>query len=519
MTEGQEAEAEARVGRVLNDKYTLERLLGTGGMGAVYLARHRNGARVAVKILHSTLARNPAVRERFLREAYAANKVEHHGVVTVLDDDTVRGGEDDGAAYLVMELLEGESLDDRAARSPPVDEQEILRVFDAVLDVLDAAHAKGVVHRDLKPDNIFLARDPDDPTRVKVKVLDFGLARLAEAAGNTQFGLALGTPSYMAPEQAAGRHDEIDGRTDLFALGATGFRILASRRIHEEENLVMLVAKMATEPAPPIRSVAPNVSPGVAAIIDRALAFERADRYPSAAEMRADVQALRTASVGPQVVVGSRSGRTAAAAAVEPTMQISESDLVTEPLPLRAQPESSPPPSQAPARGRSSGVWLLALIAAAVAFVAYRATTEPDPFAFLRDLGVPIPSASVAVEAGPPVVPLTTAAAPPVMTPEAATSSAPESSEPPASEMDASIADASAGTDEDAAIDAAPERASSDAAVAPLVAPSSTLAPLPSLRPAGSTTAPPPAPPPKHSTHPPTKKPPTAPPHPTHKKK
>ena len=287
-----QAEASARVGHVLNEKWTLERLIGVGGMAAVYGARHRNGARAAVKMLHAELGRNPAVRERFLREGYAANRVEHRGAVQVLDDDVVKGGPDDGAAYLVMELLEGESLEDRAAHAPPISEQEYLTIANGVLQVLEAAHEHGVVHRDLKPDNIFLARDPEDG-RLRIKVLDFGLARLTESQSTTQFGLALGTPSYMSPEQAAGRSEEIDGRTDLFALAATGFRLLTLRRIHEEENVVRLVSKMANEPAPKVRSVLPTVSERVAAIIDRALEFRRDDRYPNAAAMRADVQAAR----------------------------------------------------------------------------------------------------------------------------------------------------------------------------------------------------------------------------------
>jgi serine/threonine-protein kinase len=319
------AEARARVGQVLNDKWTLERLVGVGGMAAVYGARHRNGARAAVKLLHGELGRNPAVRERFLREGYAANRVEHRGAVQVLDDDVVHGGPDDGAAYIVMELLEGESLEDRAAHPPPLGEQEYLAILDGVLDVLEAAHEHGVVHRDLKPDNIFLARDPDSG-KLRVKVLDFGLARLTESASTTQFGLALGTPSYMSPEQAAGRAGEIDGRTDLFALGATGFRLLALRRIHEEENVVRLVTLMANEPAPAIRSVAPNVSERVAAIIDRALAFDREDRYPTAAAMRADVQAARDPSEPESVGLAAAKSVTSKATA-ESTIALSATDL------------------------------------------------------------------------------------------------------------------------------------------------------------------------------------------------
>src|SRR3954454_12223692 len=161
MTDGPDPRARQREGRVLNDKWTLERLIGSGGMGDVYGARHRNGARAAIKVLHRELARLPEVRERFLREGYAANRVEHRGVVQVLDDDIVKGGPDDGSAYIVMELLEGESLQERSLKTPRLTERELLEVTDAVLDVLAAAHKHGVIHRDLKPENIFLARDPE----------------------------------------------------------------------------------------------------------------------------------------------------------------------------------------------------------------------------------------------------------------------------------------------------------------------------------------------------------------------
>ena len=250
-------------------------------MGAVYAARHRNGARGAVKVLHPELARRPDVRERFLREGYAANRVEHRGAVQVLDDDIIKEGPDEGTAYLVMEILEGESLEERLERGPPLTEIELLVILDDVLAVLEAAHAHGVVHRDLKPANLFLNADPSGHG---VKVLDFGLARLAEARSGTSAGLALGTPSFMAPEQASGRQDEIDARSDLFAIGATAFMILANRGVHEAAGVIELVARMGTLPAPKLRDVAPMVSETMANIVDRALqllhkAEERGQRF------------------------------------------------------------------------------------------------------------------------------------------------------------------------------------------------------------------------------------------------
>lgn len=280
-----------RVGSVLDGKWTLERVLGRGGMGVVYAACDPSGGRAAVKILHPALARMPEVRERFRREGYAANRVEHRGAVKMLADGVLETdgdyGEHGEASYIVMELLEGESLEARLASDRVPSSLELLAILDSVLDVLDAAHRRGVLHRDLKPANLFLT-ESGDPL---VKVLDFGLARLEELRGATAAGQALGTPSYMAPELAAGRTADVDARTDLFALGATAFVVLAGRPVHEAASPVQLVLKMASTPAPSVRSVAPHASSSVARIVDRALAFRREDRYPDAATMRADVAA------------------------------------------------------------------------------------------------------------------------------------------------------------------------------------------------------------------------------------
>ncbi len=302
MSDDADERAAERVGAVLNDKWTLEKLIGIGGMAAVYAGLHRNGARAAIKVLHPALARRREIKERFLREGYAANRVSHSGVVKVLDDDEIVSGPDDGGAFLVMELLEGQSVEDRLEHGPKIEERELLPIVRAVLDVLEAAHKAGVIHRDLKPENLFLARDPEKPDGpARIKILDFGLARVAEAGNKTMAGLAIGTPSYMPPEQAAGRVQEIDGRSDLFALGASCFRILADRTVHPADSALAICARMAREPAPTLRSVAPNVSEKTAAAIDRALAFRREDRWPNAAAMRKAVDAA-IADLGSDVI-------------------------------------------------------------------------------------------------------------------------------------------------------------------------------------------------------------------------
>src|ERR1700733_14838012 len=207
-------QARSRVGLVFNKKYTLGRLIGSGGMAAVYEATHRNGHRVAIKDLHRHISANEDLRTRFLREGYVANKVGHPGAVRVLDDDIA----EDGSVFLVMDLLEGETLDARAKRfGGRLPAREVCSLAFQALDVLAAAHEKGVIHRDVKPENLFLTVDGS------VKVFDFGIARVlmetTERQTATRAGFMVGTPAFMAPEQALGQSASIDGQTDLWAVG------------------------------------------------------------------------------------------------------------------------------------------------------------------------------------------------------------------------------------------------------------------------------------------------------------
>jgi serine/threonine protein kinase len=310
-------------------------------------------------MLHADIAEIPEALERFLREGKAANRVDHPGAVKVLDDDVVASGPDKGAAYLVMELLEGASLEERIDKGPPIDERELLSILRQVLDVLVVAHASGVVHRDLKPDNLFLARDkklPDAPP--VVKILDFGLARVAEARSRTIHGLAIGTPSYMSPEQAAGKVDEIDQRTDLFALGAACFRILAGRTVHLANNPIETVVKMSQQPAPKLRSVASHVSETTALLIDRALEFERGDRWADAGVMRdavdrailaAELSARGSGVSLPQSLLESLPPSAPAPAAASPPPVPAPAPAADPPPVPAPAPAADPPPVPAPA--------------------------------------------------------------------------------------------------------------------------------------------------------------------------
>ncbi|MGC4088794.1 MAG: serine/threonine-protein kinase [Polyangiaceae bacterium] len=276
---------QSRVGMTISDKWRLTRVLGIGGMAAVYAAVHRNQNRVAIKMLHPEQSLNETVRTRFLREGYVANTVEHPGAVRVFDDGVV-----DGAAYLVMELLEGESLEDRRDRLGgrlPI--PDVLAICDQVLDALAAAHDKGIVHRDIKPDNLFLTTDG------AIKVLDFGIARLREFSqpGGTTAGTFMGTPSFMSPEQARGRWEEVDARSDVWSTGATLFYLLTGRLVHAADTFADQLALAAREPAPPIAEVDPEQPLVVAEIVDRALAYRSANRWQSARSMQQAVRAAR----------------------------------------------------------------------------------------------------------------------------------------------------------------------------------------------------------------------------------
>lgn len=292
--------AEARIGSVIKDKWRLDRLLGVGGMACVYAATHRNKKRAAVKMLHVEYSTDSAIRERFLREGYLANSVGHRGVVTVDDDDVA----EDGAAFIVMELLDGETLEQRWRRKGhrlPL--EEVLAVADQVLDALAAAHDQGVVHRDLKPENLFLTRDG------VVKLLDFGIGRLKEVQGvptTTLSGATMGTPAYMAPEQARGRWDEVDGQTDLWALGATLFTLLTGEYVHEAQTVNETLALAITQPARPIRSVRPDLPDIGAALIDRALAFAKPQRYPDARAMQGEARRVYAALSGQDVALAAQ---------------------------------------------------------------------------------------------------------------------------------------------------------------------------------------------------------------------
>ena len=279
--------AEALVGTVLRGKYTVERVIGIGGMASVYAASHRNGRRVALKLLHPELSIRADLRKRFLREAQAANAVSHPGVVAIIDDDVA----EDGAAFLVMELLEGQNVEELwEAHGQRLPAKAVLTLAADLCGVLAVAHDAGVIHRDLKPANLFVTHAGE------LKVLDFGIARVRDTAGSaTSTGSVFGTPAFMAPEQAGGLVNELGPLTDVWAVGATMYTLLSGRPVHDGQSGQHIAVLAATRPAPSLADVLPDAPPEVVAIVDRALAFDKADRWASAAEMRTALAEAMTA--------------------------------------------------------------------------------------------------------------------------------------------------------------------------------------------------------------------------------
>ncbi len=286
--------ARERVGTTLCKKYHLDDVIGIGGMAIVYRATHRNQAEFAIKMLLPELSYREDLRTRFLREGLAANSVKHDGVVRVVDDDVA----EDGSAFLVMDLLQGSGVDSVwAQHDHKLPMSAAVAIVDQLLDVLDAAHRKGIIHRDIKPANLFLTTDGS------VKVLDFGIARVrdamaSDAQGGTGTGMLLGTPAFMAPEQAKAVSSAIDAQTDVWAAGATLFTLVCGRFVHDGDNGAQLLINAATTPAPPTSTRARDIPAAVAAVIDKALAFDKGARWRSAEEMRSALRDAHQASFG-----------------------------------------------------------------------------------------------------------------------------------------------------------------------------------------------------------------------------
>jgi serine/threonine-protein kinase len=288
------------IGSMLDGRYRVDAVLGVGGMGRVYRAEHTGiGRKVAIKVLHARLGGSKEAAQRFQREALASGRLDHPNIVGVSDFGVL----EDGSLYLVMEALEGEALGKRLEREKRIPWLEALSIIRAVLAGLRHAHDKGVVHRDIKPDNIFLARKDGEQI---IKILDFGIAKLyagdADDPATTRAGLTVGTPAYLSPEQAVG--GAITPASDLYSTSVVLYEMLAGRApFTDEDPLAMLTAHVSKDP-PPFAEVAPDLDmpPGIEAVIQHGLAKVSAERISSALEYAQRLEdVMRAAGIDPML--------------------------------------------------------------------------------------------------------------------------------------------------------------------------------------------------------------------------
>lgn len=269
--------AQRRVGTSLRKgKYSLERLLGVGSTSAAFAATHRNGKTFALKVLHPELSKIDELRTKFLRDGYAANRVQHPSVVPVLDDDV---DEENSSAFIVMELLQGTTVAaewHEAARTMSL--PRVVTVADAVLDVLSAVHEQGIVHRDVRPANVFVTTDG-------MKLLDVGIGRLSDSS-RTVTAHAMDPSQFVAPELAGDKLDQIDARTDLYSVGAMIFTLLTGHAVHRAGTPTDTLRLAATRHARSLKEVWAGAPSPIVNFVDVALAFDRDKRWASADEMR-----------------------------------------------------------------------------------------------------------------------------------------------------------------------------------------------------------------------------------------
>lgn len=304
LTAASAPEADPLLGQIVDETFRIVRLVGEGGMGRVYEARHLRlrERRFAIKCLHADLARNAEMAARFLREASSASSIKHENVIDVIDVHHLP----DGTPYLVGEFLEGEELAQYVTRRGPLEPRLAAKVARQIGSALAAAHARGIVHRDVKPENVFVlgasiaALERGESSTLRVKVLDFGISTAGadDRSHLTRTGVIMGTPSYMAPEQARGR--PVDHRADVYSLGACLYFMVTGRRPFDSEDPSSTLAMVLTEdPARP-RSVDPRIPEVLELVIQRAMAKDASDRYGSMAEVdKALASFLGTSSTRP----------------------------------------------------------------------------------------------------------------------------------------------------------------------------------------------------------------------------
>jgi eukaryotic-like serine/threonine-protein kinase len=282
-------------GELIQSRYRLVRLLGSGASGAVWAAKNELIDRdVALKVMRPEVAEDAVSLQRFFNEAKASGRVRSQSIVEILD----LGQAEDGSPFLVFELLEGEGLDEKLRREGAVHPELLLDMLTGVARALDTAHSQGIIHRDLKPANIFCARGPSGD--MIAKILDFGISKVFDTGHNftlTRTGTVVGSPAYMSPEQAGGRED-IDGRADIWSLGVVMYEALTGTLPHQAANYNALMVRILTQDCDPIVTRKTDLPPSVCAIVDACLRRNRDERTSSAgllgSQMEGAVREMRT---------------------------------------------------------------------------------------------------------------------------------------------------------------------------------------------------------------------------------
>ncbi len=342
--------ADTWTGRVIDNRYVVEAMLGQGGMGVVLKARHKfTGAEVALKMLKPDMLVNEQAKERFLGEARTPTSIGHPGIVQVMDAGTTPEGE----LYIAMELLVGKTL--RQAMYPPMPPQIARRILLELLDALGAAHTRGIIHRDLKPENVFLVGAAGT-----VKLLDFGIAKVVQL-GRTQAGMMLGTLSYMAPEQLSDA-SSVDPRADLWAVGVMVYEMVTGKLPFRGTQLAEIMTALATQEPDPIKAYVPQATPAMEQFFAKALSKDRNNRYASAQDMAMGVSSMLlegTAPIGSTLTgLGPKSNvMTAADSGPQipsrqfgaPSPAVSTAQPVTSPTPAPFAPHVPPPSNPTPA--------------------------------------------------------------------------------------------------------------------------------------------------------------------------
>lgn len=355
--------SEFRSGTILQGTYRIVGPIAEGGCGEIFLADHtRLPGQVAIKVLHRGLQQNAEVLSRFRQEAEITATLHHPHIVQVLDFNVT----DQGYPYLVMEMLEGQSLSRRINDAGELPPAAAVGIVEQIAQALHAAHVRGIVHRDLKPDNVMLLSG--EGVKDFVKVLDFGISQASWRPRLTNDAEVAGTPQYMAPEQARGLREEIDSRSDQFSLAAIAYVLLTGREPFRADDPIAILYQVVHADPPPPAALVPRLGVAVDAVIMRGLAKQSTDRFPSVLEFAA---ALRQAIDGVPVTLSEVGGATELAAAVE-------TDATDEPPPIRVvdfEPPTVPfdrteperPSAVARRRTRRSIHRMLALLAFAAA--------------------------------------------------------------------------------------------------------------------------------------------------------